>query len=470
MAAMVETAPTTREREPAVGKLVTQFREILLWPLQLMPLKEGLQIHHHWELLTASGDGRWEELLDEFVVDPAQFQERHYREFVTFLPHVQRFLYGEGSKSGHSEYRESPLRVYRRKDIERSASNSMTNSGQLSSPSSTSISTSSTTSTWSCWCWRFTRSDLALNLVQDIMFLFGRAYPPGWNEDGTAIPLCKTGRMAGGGWPRAGRLRFRRPGEVPGFGLSPSRGSDRGALGVSAGAHGGASLRAIWRVALSPDRILSNADHGLSGARRPASTDAGRLRPSRLRHRLGRCAPVLLVLSRALRDRALLRPLLRGRVARRMVRQPHDVLRSRLRHGRRRALAVLRRSRARIARPVPSSVFRARPVGALSPGGAAHAVGPAGERGETAGYRRRRLHSPVPSRHPADAGNLPALHPSLLVPPGDRSGAAARPVSNVDAASRQRAAVQGGARRAARHEQLTSTATCCAGRRTRSYD
>jgi hypothetical protein len=35
-------------------KLVTQFREILLWPVQLMPLREGLQIHHHWELLRGS--------------------------------------------------------------------------------------------------------------------------------------------------------------------------------------------------------------------------------------------------------------------------------------------------------------------------------------------------------------------------------------------------------------------------------
>ena len=46
-----------------------------------------------------------------------EFQERHYREFVTFLPHVQRVLYGEGSVGGRAEQRESPLRVYRRKDI-----------------------------------------------------------------------------------------------------------------------------------------------------------------------------------------------------------------------------------------------------------------------------------------------------------------------------------------------------------------
>src|SRR5262245_60676115 len=103
MEAMVGVAPPPREHKQAEGKvkLVTQFHEILLWPLQLMPLKEELQIHHHWELLKASGNSPWEELLDEFVADPSHFQERHYREFVTFLPHVQRFLYGE--KGGAAE-------------------------------------------------------------------------------------------------------------------------------------------------------------------------------------------------------------------------------------------------------------------------------------------------------------------------------------------------------------------------------
>ena len=35
-------------------------------------------------------------MADEFTDDPKDFSERHYKEFVTFLPYVQRFLYGEG--------------------------------------------------------------------------------------------------------------------------------------------------------------------------------------------------------------------------------------------------------------------------------------------------------------------------------------------------------------------------------------
>jgi hypothetical protein len=76
---------------------VRHFRQILLWPLQLMPLRESAQIQKHWELLEQAAAGNpWREVADEFTGDPGQFQERHYSEFVTFLPHVQRFLYGEG--------------------------------------------------------------------------------------------------------------------------------------------------------------------------------------------------------------------------------------------------------------------------------------------------------------------------------------------------------------------------------------
>src|SRR6476659_7340441 len=67
---------------------VRRFRQILLWPLQLMPLVEDVQIHRHWEFIaTASPDNPWREVADEFTGDPRDFQERHYAEFVNFLPY-----------------------------------------------------------------------------------------------------------------------------------------------------------------------------------------------------------------------------------------------------------------------------------------------------------------------------------------------------------------------------------------------
>src|SRR4030095_9193659 len=98
--------------------LVRTFHQILLWPLQLLPLREDSQIHHHWELLEKDAGGVWKEVDDEFCADPDAFRERHYREFVTFLPYVQRLLYGEGAKRrSMAAYGESPIKVYRRLDV-----------------------------------------------------------------------------------------------------------------------------------------------------------------------------------------------------------------------------------------------------------------------------------------------------------------------------------------------------------------
>jgi len=99
---------------------VRHFRQILMWPLQLMPLAEGGPFQNHSQLLDRiDADNPWRELADEFSGDPDQFHERHYSEFVTFLPHVQRFLYGEGGgqMGSSSRHGESPIRVFRRHDV-----------------------------------------------------------------------------------------------------------------------------------------------------------------------------------------------------------------------------------------------------------------------------------------------------------------------------------------------------------------
>jgi hypothetical protein len=102
--------------EPPV---VRKFRQICLWPVQLMPRKEGDQVQKHWELPVHPGEVQvWKEVVDEFPSDPTQFTERHYKEFVTFLPYVQRFLYGESASiDGEGGYGRSPIRVFRREDV-----------------------------------------------------------------------------------------------------------------------------------------------------------------------------------------------------------------------------------------------------------------------------------------------------------------------------------------------------------------
>jgi hypothetical protein len=94
---------------------VLQFRQIVLWPIQLIPHARGEQIQRHWELLEKTSAGLWTEVADEFTDDPKNFSERHYKEFVTFLPYVQRLLYGEGQ--GDENKSPLPMRVFRRSDV-----------------------------------------------------------------------------------------------------------------------------------------------------------------------------------------------------------------------------------------------------------------------------------------------------------------------------------------------------------------
>jgi hypothetical protein len=98
--------------------IVRHFRQIIVWPLQLMPLRPGEQVQRHWKALEAITGNPWSEVVDEFCADPGEFQERHYKEFVTFLPYVQRFLYQ--SRAGQEAavvHGEASLRVYRRHDV-----------------------------------------------------------------------------------------------------------------------------------------------------------------------------------------------------------------------------------------------------------------------------------------------------------------------------------------------------------------
>jgi hypothetical protein len=170
---------TTREL------IVRHFRQIVVWPLQLMPLRPGQQVQRHWEALESiHGDNRWKELVERFA-DPAEFHERHYKEFVTFLPYVQRFLYGStaGQESANAPAQGS-MRVFRRDDVSRVRI--VFNAGEepiLYNVQNVSL-------------YFFLDADIAiltlemyaddvpLDRAQDTLFRFGRAYPAYWERNG----------------------------------------------------------------------------------------------------------------------------------------------------------------------------------------------------------------------------------------------------------------------------------------------
>jgi hypothetical protein len=170
-----------------VEQRVSHFRQILLWPLQLMPLPEGSPFQHHYQLLEQAAAGNpWRELADEFCGDPEQFRERHYSEFVTFLPYVQRFLYGEGGgEESDRRFGESPIRIFRRQDVVRV--------NMTFKESDTPLSFDIVHLDLYFFhdidvvilVVEIAADDLDLRQVQDTLYRFGRAYPPYWDEDGS---------------------------------------------------------------------------------------------------------------------------------------------------------------------------------------------------------------------------------------------------------------------------------------------
>ena len=173
---------------PETPHCVRHFRQILLWPLRLMPVR-GSEAQHAkpWQILSAMGEATpWREVVDEYTGEAQHFHERHYNEFVTFLPYVQRFLYGEGHANGAGQVHGSPMRVFRRHDVR--AVRAVLQAGQAPI----------TLDVVHIDLYFFLDMDLVLLNVevasddltlpeaQELLYRFGRGYPSGWDRQGQA--------------------------------------------------------------------------------------------------------------------------------------------------------------------------------------------------------------------------------------------------------------------------------------------
>ncbi|MBK9236835.1 MAG: hypothetical protein IPO19_12760 [Rhodoferax sp.] len=173
------------------GGRVRLFHASLVWPLQLESTAMDDAQSRHWEAFESSGDANpWKRLDDEFTADSAEFKERHYREFVSFLPYVQRFLYGEGRSARESPENppgRSPMHVFRRKDIARLRLT--LREGQA--PIELQIVHIDLYFFHDLDLVQLNvevrASDLALSTTRDILYRFGRAYPSGWEEGGGGL-------------------------------------------------------------------------------------------------------------------------------------------------------------------------------------------------------------------------------------------------------------------------------------------
>ena len=167
------------------SQLVDHFRQVLLWPVQLLCLQHGGDSADHWRLMPAHcAENPWSPVIDEFTEDPTRFQERHYREFVSFLPHVQRFLYGRKCSGAERQDKDiSPIKVFRREDVK---------SVRLTLPDFQVV----TLEVKHVDLYFFYDIDVAILVVevfgsmltlectQEIVCRFGRAFPTGWDTNG----------------------------------------------------------------------------------------------------------------------------------------------------------------------------------------------------------------------------------------------------------------------------------------------
>ncbi len=180
---------------PAAGPpTVRQLRQVLLWPLRLMPVRGGPGDAPNvpaWQVLRSLGErSPWREVVNEYTGEEGAFHERHYAEFVAFLPYVQRFLYGEGRKhadAGDDARTGSPMRVFRRSDVVQVRVAARPGDAAMRLDVA------------HVDLYFFydvdvvmlnveVRADgLTLAQTQELLYRFGRGYPPGWDAHGQAL-------------------------------------------------------------------------------------------------------------------------------------------------------------------------------------------------------------------------------------------------------------------------------------------
>ena len=176
----------------AAAMPVRHYRQVLLWPLRVMPRSGG---RPPWQALRDLGSNSpWREQVDEYSGEQQTFHERHYHEFVTFLPYVQHFLYGEGraARDDDDDGGGAPMRVFRRRDV--AAVRATTRAG--AEPITLRVQHVDLYFFFDVDVVLLNveveASELLLGQVQELMYRFGRGYPPGWDAQGEPLHCLST--------------------------------------------------------------------------------------------------------------------------------------------------------------------------------------------------------------------------------------------------------------------------------------
>ncbi|MBC7993767.1 MAG: hypothetical protein H7Z15_11045 [Rhizobacter sp.] len=232
---------------------VRHLRQVLLWPLRLIPTgTSNTQRRAPWQLLRDMGDATpWREHFDEYNSGAGGFHERHYNEFVSFLPYVQRFLYGEGrSRQAEGDAASgSPMRIFRRRDI--AAMRVVPRPGDQ--PITLQVVHVDLYFLYGVDIVllnvEVAVDELTLQLAQELLYRLGRAYPAGWDANGHALHC-----LASVEWL-----------DASGATLARSDVQDKDAFLAHVAEHRAPRISAHWEYLLAP---LVNHHSGASGALR----------------------------------------------------------------------------------------------------------------------------------------------------------------------------------------------------------
>lgn len=180
---------TVEELSTQSQPMVKHFRQIVFWPLQLISCgTSGCQLGNSALEMEKLSGNPWTAQGDKFAPAEEGFSERHYREFISFLPHMQRFLYGDSRRTDAAP---SPsdisMRVFQRYDIKQvrvtldpdsdPVTCDVINTGLFFFYDVDAVILSCEIAT----------NNIPLRTAQKLMQRFGRAYPAGWREDGSPI-------------------------------------------------------------------------------------------------------------------------------------------------------------------------------------------------------------------------------------------------------------------------------------------
>ena len=217
---------------------VERLHQVLLWPIRLLRSGAAAELRRPWEWLATQPGNPWQEVADEYTGDAAAFHERHYQEFLTFLPYVQRVLFGEGRSSQQpaDQLGDSGMKTFRRHDV--ALLELCLRPG--AAPIRLQVVHIDLIFFYDIDLvllnLELAAGPLPLTEVQELLYRLGRAYPGGWDAAGEPLHSVASCRFLDAQRARAGALRrARRTALHPACAGAP-RAARRRALGLAAAA------------------------------------------------------------------------------------------------------------------------------------------------------------------------------------------------------------------------------------------